>query len=157
MGAVTLVQRFGSALNLDIHFHMLVPDGVYRKAVADGAIRFVAVPAPSSDELAVLVRTVTERIVSGLERAGLIARDIKMLVSQSTRAQREAPISTLSGHSITYRIATERFALTEGVHIRCTLETRHRDGTTHVIFEPMGFLAGLVDLVPKARDHATYD
>jgi hypothetical protein len=157
MGAVTLVQRFGSALNLDIHFHMLVPDGVYRKAVADGAIRFVAVPAPSSDELAVLVRTVTERIVSGLERAGLIARDIKMLVSQSTRAQREAPISTLSGHSITYRIATERLALTGGVHIRCTLETRHRDGTTHVIFEPMGLLAGLVDLVPKARDHATYD
>jgi hypothetical protein len=32
-GAVTLIQRFGSALNLNIHFHMLFLDGVY----VDGA------------------------------------------------------------------------------------------------------------------------
>ena len=28
-GAVTLIQRFGSALNLNIHFHALFLDGVY--------------------------------------------------------------------------------------------------------------------------------
>ena len=28
-GAVTLIQRFGSALNLNIHFHLLVLDGAY--------------------------------------------------------------------------------------------------------------------------------
>ena len=28
-GSVTLIQRFGSALNLNIHFHMLILDGVY--------------------------------------------------------------------------------------------------------------------------------
>jgi hypothetical protein len=28
-GAVTLIQKFGSALNLNIHFHMLFLDGVY--------------------------------------------------------------------------------------------------------------------------------
>jgi hypothetical protein len=28
-GAVILIQRFGSALNLNIHFHMLCLDGVY--------------------------------------------------------------------------------------------------------------------------------
>jgi hypothetical protein len=28
-GAVTLIQRFGSALNLNPHFHMLFLDGVY--------------------------------------------------------------------------------------------------------------------------------
>ena len=27
-GAVTLIQRFGSALNLNLHFHMLFLDGV---------------------------------------------------------------------------------------------------------------------------------
>ncbi|MCV5409968.1 transposase, partial [Escherichia coli] len=31
-GAVTLIQRFGSALNLNIHFHMLWLDGVYVEA-----------------------------------------------------------------------------------------------------------------------------
>jgi hypothetical protein len=29
-GRVTLIQRFGSAANLDIHLHCLVLDGVYR-------------------------------------------------------------------------------------------------------------------------------
>ena len=29
-GAVTLIQRFGSALNLNVHLHMLVLDGVYQ-------------------------------------------------------------------------------------------------------------------------------
>jgi hypothetical protein len=29
-GAVTLIQRFGSALNLNVHLHCLVLDGVYR-------------------------------------------------------------------------------------------------------------------------------
>mgnify|MGYP000214942765 FL=1 len=28
-GAVTLIQRFGSALNLNLHFHMLYLNGVY--------------------------------------------------------------------------------------------------------------------------------
>lgn len=29
-GSVTLIQRFGSAANLNIHLHCLVLDGVYR-------------------------------------------------------------------------------------------------------------------------------
>lgn len=33
-GAVTLIQRFGSALNLNIHFHMLWLDGVYEITIA---------------------------------------------------------------------------------------------------------------------------
>jgi hypothetical protein len=30
---VTLIQRFGSALNLNVHFHMLLPDGVYKAVI----------------------------------------------------------------------------------------------------------------------------
>jgi hypothetical protein len=37
-GAVTLIQRFGSALNLNVHFHMLVLDGVYRRE-GEGGLR----------------------------------------------------------------------------------------------------------------------
>ena len=36
-GAVTLIQRFGSAANLNIHLHCLVLDGVYRRT--DGSAR----------------------------------------------------------------------------------------------------------------------
>jgi heat shock protein HslJ/ribosomal protein S27E len=37
-GAVTLIQRFGSALNLNIHFHMLVLDGAYLAGTNDARI-----------------------------------------------------------------------------------------------------------------------
>ncbi len=30
-GAVTFVQRFGSALNLNVHFHAVIPDGVFAR------------------------------------------------------------------------------------------------------------------------------
>ena len=46
-GAVTLIQRFGSALNLNIHFHMLFLDGVYIDN-KHGTSRFYWVKAPTS-------------------------------------------------------------------------------------------------------------
>jgi hypothetical protein len=48
-GAVTLIQRFGSAANLNIHLHCLVLDGVYR-CDADGVPAFVEAEAPTDDE-----------------------------------------------------------------------------------------------------------
>ena len=44
-GAVTLIQRFGSAANLTIHLHCLVLDGVYRHSEAGPVfveVKFVA-------------------------------------------------------------------------------------------------------------------
>lgn len=133
---------------------MLLPDGVYRKTATDGAIRFVPVPAPSVDQLAMLVRTIAERIGRSLERAGLLTRDMENAYLAFDPSE-EAPINTLLGHSITYRIATERLTLTDSGHIRYSLKTAYRDGTTHVIFEPEDFIARLAALVPKPRAHLT--
>lgn len=49
-GAVTLIQRFGSALNLNIHFHMLFLDGVYveRPMEQPGSAGSRRRPAPNS-------------------------------------------------------------------------------------------------------------
>ena len=44
-GAVTLIQRFGGALNLNVHFHMLFLDGVYVDG-AGASTRFRWVKAP---------------------------------------------------------------------------------------------------------------
>ena len=38
--AVTLIQRFGSALNLNIHFHMLFLGGVYIADAKGASARF---------------------------------------------------------------------------------------------------------------------
>ncbi len=44
-GAVTFIQRFGSALNLNVHFHALALDGVHVRD--DGmAMRFLPLPPP---------------------------------------------------------------------------------------------------------------
>ena len=60
-GAVTLIQRFGSAANLNIHLHCLVLDGVYRRGI-DGEPAFVEVSEPTDQALrAVLHKVITRR------------------------------------------------------------------------------------------------
>jgi hypothetical protein len=64
-GAVTAIQRFGSAANLNIHFHTLVLDGVY----TDGSV-FHELSPPTSTELARLTRTVAKKVGRTLVRMG---------------------------------------------------------------------------------------
>ena len=71
-GAVTLIQRFGSALNLNIHLHMLFLDGVYTRN--KGKTRFHQVKAPTIAELNALVHTISHRVAGLLERNGLLER-----------------------------------------------------------------------------------
>jgi hypothetical protein len=52
-------------------------------------------------------------------------------------------------------IAEKRLSLTPNGNVRCEPKTPYRDGTTHVIFEPMGFTARLAALVPKPRVNLT--
>jgi hypothetical protein len=72
-GAVTLIQRFGSALNLNIHFHMLVLDGAYLVGTAPPVFR--RIEPPSQAELQALVERLAERIGRALERQGVLSRD----------------------------------------------------------------------------------
>jgi len=69
-GAVTLIQRFGSALNLNLHYHMLYLDGVYSsKAV------FYPVKPPTAQDLDKVTQKIAERVSRYLERAGYLVRE----------------------------------------------------------------------------------
>ena len=68
-GAVTHVQRFGSSLNLNAHFHVMVLDGVYTRDDS-GTPTFHVAPSPTRDELDAIVRRVSRRAVGWLERKG---------------------------------------------------------------------------------------
>lgn len=72
-GAVTFIQRFGSALNLNVHLHMLIPDGVY--TFHRGKPRFHHVTAPTAAELDALLDRIIARITRHLLRDGLLAQD----------------------------------------------------------------------------------
>ncbi len=60
-GAITLIQRFGSAANLNIHLHCLMLDGVYR--LTGGVPIFQAVPAPTSEQLQALLTRIITRLL----------------------------------------------------------------------------------------------
>jgi len=213
-GAVTLIQRFGSALNLNIHFHMLFLDGVYVDQ-PNGAARFRWVKSPSSAEITRLTHTIAHRVGRFLERQGLLERDAENSYLASDAVD-DDPMTPLLGHSITYRIAVgpqagrkvftlqtlpasdelfddgagkvagfslhagvaaraderkklerlcryisrpavseQRLSLTPNGNVRYQLKTPYRDGTTHVIFEPLDFIARLAALVPKPRVNLT--
>ena len=52
-------------------------------------------------------------------------------------------------------MSTQRLSLTRNGRIRYQLKTPYNDGTTHVIFESLDFIAKLVALVPKPRVNLT--
>jgi len=101
-GAVTLIQRFGSALNANIHFHMLFLDGVY--VIGEEGLVFPCVRPPTRRSLEHLVQIVGQRVGAYLERRGLLVRDIEntYLALESTDS---STMDDLLGHSISYRIA----------------------------------------------------
>ncbi|TMA64900.1 MAG: hypothetical protein E6J68_09750, partial [Deltaproteobacteria bacterium] len=65
-GMVTSVQRFGGAVNVHLHYHTLVLDGVFVRE-SDGALRFHPASPPTDDD----VRRVVARVRRRLERLGL--------------------------------------------------------------------------------------
>ena len=52
-------------------------------------------------------------------------------------------------------VSEKRLSLTPNGNVRYQLKTPYRDGTTHVIFEPLDFIARLAALVPKPRVNLT--
>ncbi len=211
-GAVTLIQRFGSALNLNIHFHMLSLDGVY--SFDDGRTKFHRAPRPTASELAQLLHRIGVRVVRLLERQGLLIRDPdhafldlepgeafdqlvgasihyriaigpnagkKALTLRTVPAQPEPFASTLlakqpgfSLHAATVceaqqrakleklcryitrpPIANERLSTNERGQVIYKFKQPFRDGTTHVVLEPLDFIARLAALVPRPRLNLT--
>ncbi len=71
-GAVTAVQRFGSALNLNVHFHTLALDGVYLANGAGGGVSFRRLRAPEPEELGRVLDRVRRRIGGMLVKEGMI-------------------------------------------------------------------------------------
>jgi hypothetical protein len=63
-GAVTAIQRFGFALNVNVHFHTLVAQGLLIEDAED-AQRFVPAPAPT-DQVASRPRRGRHRHVPGM-------------------------------------------------------------------------------------------
>jgi hypothetical protein len=71
-GGITVVQRFGSACELNLHFHTVVFDGVYVDDASTGRPQFRPLPAPTAAELEGVTRAVVRKARCALRRAGLL-------------------------------------------------------------------------------------
>jgi hypothetical protein len=72
-GAVVAVQRFDSALRLNVHLHGLFTDGVFTCDSVRTRARFHPLPAPSDAEVALVTEQIARRVVRLLRREGHVA------------------------------------------------------------------------------------
>jgi hypothetical protein len=100
-GALTLIQRFGSAANLNIHLHCLVLDGVYRRTGGDPV--FQQARAPTREELQGLLEKIIVRLMKRLTRLGYLVEEEGM--SYLADLDPDNPLAPLQAASCTYRIA----------------------------------------------------
>ncbi len=101
-GSVTVVQRFGSALNLNPHFHALFLDGIMTRRTPDGPVRFVRLRTLTDADVA----SVLDETLEGLRRlfarrgeeVSLLAEDTSG-VEESTLALQQLALGALDGTS----------------------------------------------------------
>ncbi len=101
-GAVTLIQRFGSAANLNIHLHCLMLDGVYR--LTNGVPVFQSTPAPTTAQLQVVLRRIITRLMKVLTRKGFLIQE-EQGISYLADTDRDPALAPLHSSACTYRIA----------------------------------------------------
>jgi ribosomal protein S27E len=136
-GAVTVVQRFGSALTLNVHLHMLIPDGVY--TFEQGAPCFHEVGPPPAESLERLTAQIVQRVYRRLVADGWLVEDESQpwLDLEETDA-----LDALRAASIRYRVAlgpgAGRRTTTLLDPARTTLPLRHPSGhrTRAALSEP---------------------
>ena len=96
-GAVSFIQRFGSALNLNLHFHTLALDGVYAKDAGE-PVQFRPLPAPSASEVA--------RVLAGTARRIARLLEARPDTDDDALARDEPLLASLAAASLRTRIAT---------------------------------------------------
>jgi hypothetical protein len=68
-GAVTFLQRFGGALNVNPHAHCVLPDGLFvPPSAGTGPLAFVLLPPPTDEELTQLTLRIARRLTALAQR-----------------------------------------------------------------------------------------
>ena len=208
-GTVTVIQRFGSGLQLNIHFHTLVLDGVFSDA-PPARLTFHPAPPPSDEDVAQVLATVRARVGRLLARrrlepaddtaradplaetspvlSGLVGASVQGRVALGPRAgprvrrlgdepdpghatsrgPRQAQLDGFDLHANVWvpsndrarleqlcryllrpPLAQDRVHLGADGRVLVKLKTVWRDGTSHLLFEPIEFMEKLAAIIPR--------
>jgi hypothetical protein len=81
-GSVSFIQRFGSSINLNLHFHVVFLEGVYLdRSEAGLKPRFVKVEPPSDADIAEVLQKISHRVIRKLRRLGYLEAGIEVAVA----------------------------------------------------------------------------
>jgi Putative transposase len=134
-GGVVVIQRFGSALNLNVYFHALVLDGVFAEDEG-GSLAFHERRGLRSLDVAEVLAIVDPLVSRQLRRRGLAGGDD---ASDTDAWTEEAPV------------AAERLQRTADDQVVVSWRRPWRDGTTAIVLSPMALIERLAVLVPRPR------
>ncbi len=167
-GSITVLQRFGSSLNLNLHFHVLVLDGVY--TLDSGEPRFVPLDPPTTEHIEDLVERIADAGLTWLAEQGIDddelpddPDDAHLLVQAASLAGRAAlgrrrvrRVQTFRGREVRLpprRAACEGFSLHGGTAVGF----RDREGLErlcrYVARPPLA--SDRLDLLPDGRVRLT--
>lgn len=105
-GAVTLVQRFGGSVNLNVHFHQLWIEGVF-SADKEGVPRYRWAPKPLDQDISHVLETIQKRVVRLLIKKGYLAAPDTISEDVSETLESDEPLlASLMSASTQNRVAT---------------------------------------------------
>jgi hypothetical protein len=90
----------------------------------------------------------------GTSKVGQVA-GFSLHAGVATKSNERAKLERLCRYITRPAVSTKRLSMTRNGRVRYELKTPWRNGTTHVIFEPLDFISRLVSLVPKPRVNLT--
>ena len=103
-GSVTVIQRFGGGLNLNIHFHTLLVDGVFFAEGDGDTLGFRPLPPPTDEEVGVVLARIAARVQRLLKRRGLDPSDADPSQLDPV-VEESAALAGISSASILGRVA----------------------------------------------------
>jgi len=115
--SLAVTQRFGSRLDLNVHHHLLAPDGVFRE-VADSTVGFRELRRPTREDLQAMVVRIADKTLALARRRGLLDDEPDDALSrlQADSLQTGLPIaSPPAPHKLSGFV--EGFSLEAGTHV----------------------------------------
>jgi len=101
-GAVTLIQRFGGSLNLNVHYHMLFLEGGYYETIQGP--KYWWVNPPTDNDIGDMVAILAKRVIRFLKKKGYFQDEIDAALPDGDMTQEEL-LPELQAASVQSRIA----------------------------------------------------
>jgi hypothetical protein len=123
-GAVTLIQRFGGHVNLNVHFHMLHVQGAWEISGDELAVTFHSANNPTNDEILLCVEKIASGVLRILKRMNLVEQDESGVDVIANNNFDDDPLAGIQAASTQNKIA---LGIRKGQNVRRLIEQLEED------------------------------